>query len=740
MHARRRWLCSLLLVAAACDGDATEPPEASYDLVAAATTPSGPAGSRLLEVPLAIVRDAAGAAVGGVSVALTVESGAGITLPEPNAASGPDGIVRADVQLGGAGDAQIRVALTADAARAVTVPVTVSAAPALTSVAPTSFTAGDVVTLSGTGLPTEAGGATVLVGGVRATVLEATGGTTLRVRAPACVAAGTVPVAVSLAGGVATNSVNATYVSSAAAPSLQRYEAVTVAADRANACLSLLGAGARYLVVPQFATRDDVGSTFRNGARFGFTLGAPASGAVASLAAAVAAPALSPQARLDQALRRRERQLAPLGAAQGPHPALDAPPLAALTLNSTRTFRVLTDLNGDEFTDVTARLRYIGDEIVIYVDEAAPTNGFNAGQLEGLGNLFDRKLAPAAVQTFGSESDIDRNGHVVVLLTPQVNRLTSADDCTESGFVTGFFYGLDLLASQRNSNKAEVFYALVPDPTGIHSCRHSVDEILRLVPSTFIHEFQHMISWNQKVLVRGNTVDEELWLNEGLSHIAEEVASLLYENDPTQPRSTTEQIFPDSSQGFIVGNYVNGFLYLSKSTDVSLTLFNNDGSLEERGAAFLFLRWLGDQKGTEIYRRLVASRQLGVENVEDKAGEPFARLFADFTIAAYSADRLPGADPNAVPSRYRFLTRDLRRIWQRFYDTRTSSVTSAFPIQPVTLPPGGSAPARTMVPGTAAWYLLQTGVGTARTTVSMTLADPAQQATLGAQVSIFRIQ
>ena len=242
------------------------------------------------------------------------------------------------------------------------------------------------------------------------------------------------------------------------------------------------------------------------------------------------------------------------------------------------------------------------------------------------------------------------------------------------------------------------------------------------------------------MLVRGSPVDEELWLNEGLSHIAEEVGSLLYENDPSQPRSTTEQIFPDSSQGFIVGNYVNGFLYLARSTDVSLTLFNNDGSLEERGAAFLFLRWLGDQKGTGIYRRLVETTRAGTDNVEDKAGEPFERLFADFSIAVYSADRLPGVDPTTVPSRYRFLTRDLRRIWQRFFDTRTSSITRAFPIVPLALPPGGTSPATTMVPGTAAWYLLSTGVGTARTTVSMTLTNPAQQAPLGAQVSIFRVQ
>ena len=733
MRARRRWLCALVL-AAACGGDGTAPPDADVSVIAPPTAPTGPAGSRLLGVPLAVVRDAAGAAARGITANLSVVSGAGITLPETKVASDPDGVVRADVQLGAAGEGQIRVSVGSGEGREVVVGVTATAAPTLTAVTPTTFGAGDVVRLTGTGLPSAASGASVTVGGIRGTVLAATG-TTLDVRVPPCVAAGQVPIVVSLTGGVSTNGLNATYASSTTTPSLQLYEAVTVPAGQANGCLSLASGGANYLVIPQFATRDDVPAALRNGARFGFTVGAPA-GAVASVAAITEREPVSPQARLDRALRRRERALAPLGAAQGGSPALDAPPLAAEAVGSTRSFQVLTDLAGDSFTSVTATLRYVGDRIMVYVDNAAPTSGLSAAQLEGLGNLFDKKLAPAAIATFGSESDIDRNGHVVVLMTPQVNRLTGSADCDTDGFVTGFFYGLDLLASQRNSNKGEIFYALVPDPTGSASCRHSVDEVLRLVPSTFIHEFQHMISWNQHVLVRGSSTDEELWLNEGLSHIAEEVGSLLYENDPSQPRSTADQIFPDSSQGFIVGNYVNGFLYLSQPSDVSLTLFNDDGSLAERGAAFLFLRWLGDQKGTDIYRRLVATQLSGVANVEDKAGEPFNRLFADFTIAAYSADRLAGVDANAVPSRYRFLSRDLRRIWQRFWDTRTSQITRPFPILPTALTQGGSV-TTTMVPGTALWFALTT-TGTARTSVSMTPTAATFDARLGAQVSVFR--
>src|SRR2546427_8348057 len=48
-----------------------------------------------------------------------------------------------------------------------------------------------------------------------------------------------------------------------------------------------------------------------------------------------------------------------------------------------------------------------------------------------------------------------------------------------------------------------------------------------LFRSTFIHEFQHMISFGQHYLGRAGA-PEVLWLNEGLSHYAEEMGGRKY--------------------------------------------------------------------------------------------------------------------------------------------------------------------------------------------------------------------
>ena len=96
-------------------------------------------------------------------------------------------------------------------------------------------------------------------------------------------------------------------------------------------------------------------------------------------------------------------------------------------------------------------------------------------------------------------------------------------NCNSTGSaILGFFFGLDLLPSQQHSNDGEIFYGVVPG-TVTSGCTISKSFATANLPGVFIHEFQHMISFNQHVLVRGGTV-EDTWLNEGLSHFAEELA------------------------------------------------------------------------------------------------------------------------------------------------------------------------------------------------------------------------
>ena len=518
-------------------------------------------------------------------------------------------------------------------------------------------------------------------------------------------------------------------------------------------CVKLAGGGAHYYVMPQFAAQGD------DPQKTAFTLkdfsGTTAAASLASprlslgLVPGAELPAESPQRTLDKTLRAIEGRLAPEIArevrevgyrgylARGARLAVETG--AGQTPAATRDFRVLGDLNGTNFKTATADLKYTGTNIAIYVDRTAPANGFTTAQLNAFGKLFDETLFPLDVNAFGAPSDIDANGKVVVLLTPLVNALTSKADCTTKGYVTGYFYGVDLSQSQptTKSNRGEVFYSIVPDPGGTVSCNHTVSSVNATVPGTFIHELQHMISYAQHVLMRqGN--DEVAWLNEGLSHIAEELGSRYYEDRFPAPlgRTVATDLFPDSAKKFIVGNIRDAFRYLEDPTDHSVTTFDAFGSLEERGAAWLFLRWLGDQKGDAIFKSLVQTNLTGVQNIEGKAGESFPVLFGDFGVALV-ADSIPGIPRASVPQRNRFKTRNLRQL---FSWARTAGEVSR--VWPLTMKPlaSGDFSSGSMVQGTMDFYDYTTPSGTPTVGLQFSRSNHAAFSSgLNAQVAIIRV-
>jgi hypothetical protein len=136
------------------------------------------------------------------------------------------------------------------------------------------------------------------------------------------------------------------------------------------------------------------------------------------------------------------------------------------------------------------------------------------------------------------------------------------------------------------------------------------------------------------VLVRGGA-QEDVWLNEGLGQIAEELGSEYYEAKypPPSGRSTTTQLFPDSAGPFIQPQLLDAYVYLNTTRAHSVTSYNGGGSLEERGATWLFLRWLASQKGGSIFGRLVQTSKTGIANIQAQAGESFGALFGDFSTA-----------------------------------------------------------------------------------------------------------
>ena len=319
--------------------------------------------------------------------------------------------------------------------------------------------------------------------------------------------------------------------------------------------------------------------------------------------------------------------------------AVTTPPI----LGDQRTFSVCQTTACDDFVQVSATAQVVGQRVAIYLDDEVPDQGYTALDLQRVGDLFDGHLYPIDTTSFGRESDLDANEVVIVLLSARVNQLVP--NCNDVGsIVAGYFFGLDLLPSLPNSNGGEIFYGLVPDPTN-PTCTIPRDLAVETLPGVFVHEFSHMIGFNQRVLVRGANETEQTWLDEGLAHMAEELGGRLVPDEECQPQY-------ESCEGqFISGNISNAYLYLDDpEANFLVEPDTSGGDLPERGANWLFVRWLADHyaatqpTGVEVTRALVQTTLRGSANVEQVAGEPFDDLVARWQLANYAED-LPGLTP-----------------------------------------------------------------------------------------------
>ena len=381
-------------------------------------------------------------------------------------------------------------------------------------------------------------------------------------------------------------------------------------------------------------------------------------------------------AEFDAMLRERERELAAdplLRAAPQPVPwSAAAPP----PLGDVKDFKVCGNLTCSSFSTVQATARYIGSKVAVYIDNVVPQNDpLQDSDIAELGTSFDDYHYPIDTTAFGRESDLDGNGVVIVLMTDAVNNLTP--DCT-NGRIVGYFFGGDLLTGS-NSNRAEIFFTLVPAPQTPTCSAISRQVAVDNLKPTLIHEFQHMISFNQHVLIRSGS-SEEVWLNEGLSHVAEELGGRLIPNSECTPG------FPSCRSQYASGDLVNGYDYLKNTEAVFLVFPSGGGTLEERGAGWLFVRWVMDHfaadtiLGTETTRALVATTLTGAANLTAVTGASFTTMVPQWLMAAYLDD---GTDlSEEATGRLRYKSWGLRAIWTNPLNQAPAGPFNGFPLVP----------------------------------------------------------
>jgi hypothetical protein len=480
-------------------------------------------------------------------------------------------------------------------------------APQISSITPVSMTPGDTVTITGSNFSPILAHNVVQFGSERAAVISATL-TSLRVVVPPFATLGQVTVTLT---GVTSNVLNVTVnpaVVQGRTLGEVRVDTLPTSAD-GQIILPFESAAQEFTLVIQSlqATSSLKGVRVAGGA--GAVLRA---GAGLVPAAVQEAPVAG-----ESFIRAMERQLIkglprkPIVPSHALAPAQD--------IGSTRQFFVVNKAtaisltNPANFDRITATLLYEGDHTLIYVDNRA-LHSLTAAEIQQIGDRFDDQSYPTDVGAFGGPSDIDANGKVIIILSPTVNALTTPDIMAQGARIVGFFFAIDLIVGASGpgggpfnpfANFAEIFYAVVPNENNeFTGARVTKAETVNLLGSVFAHEFEHMISFNQHVLIRDAVEPEALWLDEGLAHMAE------------------------SLNGFHGQNRLRSAFFLDSPHDVTLVA-GGDG-LDERGAAWLFVQYLVDRLGEAVLGRLVQTNLTSTANVSAAAGRPFATLFHEW--------------------------------------------------------------------------------------------------------------
>jgi len=300
------------------------------------------------------------------------------------------------------------------------------------------------------------------------------------------------------------------------------------------------------------------------------------------------------------------------------------------TVGSTETFNVLSSLsNSSTGASVTAELRVQNDDISLYVDVRDESTLSNA-DLEELLNKFSSVIDDER-NLFGNESDVNGDGRVSVLFTREVNKLGGSS----GGMITGFFYAVDLFTKSKYSisNEREIFYTYVPDSSGEHGSAVSKSFSLQnIYPGVMVHEFQHMISFNQHYFLHGGS-SETGWVNEALSHLAEDIYSI-------------------NSNNYMEETGLENFARVARfQSSIDNTCFTCGTSLKQRGGSYLFLRYLYEQaeignlegaiSGEDLIENLLSTSLRGIENVinasfgSSGSEADFKKVLGMFGLALY---------------------------------------------------------------------------------------------------------
>ncbi len=275
--------------------------------------------------------------------------------------------------------------------------------------------------------------------------------------------------------------------------------------------------------------------------------------------------------------------------------------LGANNIGDQQSFNVSSEYDSAGRIQVTATLRHVGQYAQFFIEDAY-WNGkiFSEQQsifseVQKLAEEFDNRIHPMAVNFWGTEPNpgIDNDPKIYILLS---NLISTAG---------GYYDTSNQYAQERvpESNEREIIF--------LNIRTLGTD---KRVYSFLAHEFQHLISFNQKTLLR--EVSDDIWFNEARSEYA---STQLGYNDPYDGSSLKRRVGA----------------FLADPTD-SLTEWSNEA--KDYGQVALLGEYIAEHFGSSVLADALKSPKDSIASINEsliKNGRAitFSDLFLQWAVA-----------------------------------------------------------------------------------------------------------
>ena len=380
---------------------------------------------------------------------------------------------------------------------------------------------------------------------------------------------------------------------------------------------------------------------------------------------------------------------------------------------------------------------------------------FPAPVLDSIAEEFDNKTYPTDSAYFNTPRDIDNNGHVIMLFSGRINKLTPPN--TPGSFIGGFFFAGDYFPTTgtqantfcKQSNRREIFYLLSPDPTGRFGNVRSASSVRQGTRGTIAHEFQHMINAGNRFFNPAVSDFEQPWLDEALAHFAEDAVGRVVRGFGDLQTLTFNDVLPCNSP-CVAANDFNAFFYqnlarltywMASPDSFAATMTMADTSLAVRGAAWALVRYGADNYSggdpRAFTRRLAAGPDTGVVNFAAATNASIDSVMSGWLVSMYTDHRgIPG-----LAGKYQYKSYNFQSVMPPIAKAVLGQQTAAYPLKVQVIGSGSDNISAMSYSGSGTYYLLPVPAGVPTKTVRIQDPNTGADANFpGEHIYVVRLQ